>query len=62
MFAIENLSESERALLLALLENEHSQLPVEIRHTRNSIMREELHDRAKLVQGLIDRMKMPAEV
>ena len=62
MFALENLSESERALLLELLENEHSELPVEIRHTRNSIMREELHDRAKLVQGLIDRIRMPARV
>jgi hypothetical protein len=62
MFALENLSESERALLLELLENEHSELPVEIRHTRNSLMREELHDRAKLVQGLIDRIRMPAGV
>jgi uncharacterized secreted protein with C-terminal beta-propeller domain len=62
MFITYNLSESERALLLELLENEHSELPVEIRHTRNSIMREELHDRAKLVQGLIDRIRMPARV
>lgn len=62
MFALENLSEVERVLLLELLENEHSELPVEIRHTRNSLMREELHDRAKLVQGLIDRMRMPARV
>ena len=62
MFALENLSEAERVLLLELLENEHSELPVEIRHTRNSLMREELHDRAKLVQGLIDRVRMPAGV
>ncbi|MGD0518582.1 MAG: hypothetical protein ABSA26_13685 [Thermoguttaceae bacterium] len=62
MFALENLSESERALLLELLDNEHGELPVEIRHTRNLIMREELHDRAKLVQGLIDRIRMPAGV
>ncbi len=62
MFTTYNLSESERALLLELLENEHSELPVEIRHTRNSVMREELHDRAKLVQDLIDRMRTPAEV
>ncbi len=62
MFYTENLSEAERALLLELLENEHNELPVEIRHTRNSSMRGELHDRAKLVQGLIDRMRMPAEV
>jgi hypothetical protein len=62
MFAIENLSEAERALLLELLESELSELPVEIRHTRNSIMREELHERAKLLHGLIDRMRIPAEV
>lgn len=62
MFATENLSEAERSLLLELLECEQSELPVEIRHTRNSIMREELHERAKLVRGLIDRMRMPAEV
>ena len=62
MFTTYNLSEAERALLLDLLENEHNDLPVEIRHTRNSIMREELHDRAKLVQDLIDRMRMPAAV
>lgn len=62
MFATENLSEAERALLLELLECEQSELPVEIRHTRNSIMREELHERAKLVRGLIGRMRIPVEV
>ncbi len=62
MLATENLSEAERALLLELLESEQSELPVEIRHTRNSAMREQLHERAKLVQELIDRMRMPAGV
>jgi hypothetical protein len=62
MLTIENLSEAERALLLELLESEHNELPVEIRHTRSSSMREELHERAKLVQGLIDHMRMPAGV
>jgi hypothetical protein len=62
MFAVEHLSETERSLLLELLENEQRQLPVEIRHTGNSKMRDELHERAKLVQGLIDHMRMPAEV
>jgi hypothetical protein len=62
MFTIENLSDAERVLLLDLLENEHNALPVEIHHTRNSSMREELHERVKLVQGLIDRIRIPAEV
>jgi hypothetical protein len=61
MFAGENLSEAERSLLLELLEREQSELPVEIRHTRNAVMREELHRRAKLVQTLLDRMKVPTE-
>ena len=62
MFTIENLSEAEKALLLELLEREQSELPVEIRHTRNSSIRVELHQRAKLVQKLLDHMRMPAEV
>jgi len=62
MFTIENLSEAERALLVELLEREHVELPVEIRHTRNASMREELHEQARLVQGLLDRMRLPAEV
>ncbi len=62
MFVLENLSETERALLLELLECEQSELPVEIRHTRNSIMREELHERAKIVRTLLERMRIPAEV
>jgi hypothetical protein len=62
MFSIENCTEAERALLLDLLEREHNDLPVEIRHTRNSVMRGELHERAVLVQRLIDHMRAPAEV
>jgi hypothetical protein len=62
MFELENLSDTERALLLELLECEQSELPVEIRHTKNSVMREELHRRAKTVERLIERMRMPAEV
>jgi hypothetical protein len=62
MLATESLSEAERSLLLELLENEQSELPVEIRHTRNSAMRERLHERAKLVQELIDRMRVATGV
>ncbi len=62
MCLLGNLTEAERALLLELLENEHKELPVEIHHTRNSQVRSELHDRAKIVNGLIDRLRVPAEV
>ncbi|HEY4761986.1 MAG TPA: hypothetical protein VIH42_15520 [Thermoguttaceae bacterium] len=62
MLLLENLSEAEKELLLELLEREQSELPVEIRHTRNSSMREELHGRAKLVRGLLDRMRMPIQI
>ena len=62
MLSPENFSEVERVLLLELLENERNELPVEIRHTVNSRMRGELHERAQLVQGLIERMRVPAAV
>jgi hypothetical protein len=62
MIATENLSEAEKALLLDLLESEQSELPVEIRHTRNALVRDELHQRAKLVHELLERMRMPIEV
>ncbi len=62
MFGPENLSDAERALLLELLESERDELPVEIRHTGKSSMREELHERARLVQGLIERMREPVKV
>jgi hypothetical protein len=61
MLATESLSEAERALLLDLLEREQKELPVEIRHTRNSAMREDLHRRAAMVHQLIDRMRLPAD-
>jgi hypothetical protein len=62
MFAPEDFSEEERALLLELLEHERSELPVEIRHTANARMRGELHERAKVVQRLIERIRVPAGV
>jgi hypothetical protein len=62
MITIENITETERALLVDLLNREEGELPVEIRHTRNSIIREELHIRAKLVHELLDRVRMPTTV
>ena len=53
------LSEAEWALMLELLQRERSELPVEIRHTRTSSVREELHRRQEMVQGLLQRLKKP---
>ncbi len=53
------LSEAEWALMLELLQRERSELPVEIRHTRTSSLREELHRRQEMVQGLLQRLKKP---
>ena len=61
MFMVEKLSEAERVLLVELLESEQNELPVEIRHTRNSMLRDELHDRAKIVHDLLERMRIPTE-
>jgi hypothetical protein len=57
-----NLSEAEWALVTELLEHEHRELAVEIRHTRSSAFREELQQRRKMVHDLIDRMKLPTTV
>jgi hypothetical protein len=62
MFTAYNLSEPEKALLLELLEREMADLPVEIRHTRSSTMREELHERLNLVREMADRLRVPAAV
>lgn len=56
------LSDDERALILDLLERERSELPVEIHHTRSATVRGELHRRADLVGGLLDRLRMPVPV
>jgi hypothetical protein len=54
------LSELEWDLIVELLEQERSELPVEIHHTRNSGVRGELHERAELVQNLLARLRTPA--
>jgi hypothetical protein len=54
------LSEAEWALVLELLQRERSELPVEIRHTRTSSVREELHGRQELVQALLQKLKKPS--
>jgi len=50
------LSESEWELVIQLLERERAELPVEIRHTRLSSVREELHLRRDMVAQLLERL------
>jgi hypothetical protein len=57
MITLESLSAMERTLLIQLLECEESELPVEIRHTRNTEVRADLHDRLQLVQSLLSRFR-----
>ena len=54
------LSAAEWALVVELLQRERSELPVEIRHTRTSSVREELHRRQELVQDLLQKLKKPS--
>ena len=52
-----SLSEAEWELVVELLRRERSELPVEIRHTRTSSVREALHERSELVKGLLERLQ-----
>jgi hypothetical protein len=54
------LSEAEWALIVELLESERHELPVEIHHTRNADVRQQLHRRAEMVESLLQRLRMPA--
>jgi hypothetical protein len=56
------LSEAEWALVVELLENERRELPVEIHHTRNSDVRQQLHRRTEVIDRLLQRLRMPAAV
>jgi hypothetical protein len=51
------LSDAEWALVIEMLERERDELPVEIRHTRSSTMRNDLHRRAEIVQELLHRLE-----
>ena len=52
-----DFSEVELELIVELLERERAELPVEIRHTRTSNMRDELRGRAEMVRQLLGRME-----
>ncbi len=56
------LSAAEWELIVELLERERAELPVEIHHTRSSEYRDELHRRAKMVQDLLDQLRVPMVV
>jgi hypothetical protein len=56
MFNLDRLTEEQWTLLSELVECELNELPVEIRHTRNSEMREAMHHRMKVAQELFDRI------
>ena len=56
------LSESEWELVIQLLERERAELPVEIRHTRMSSVREELHLRRDMVAHLLERLSRLSSV
>ena len=50
-------SEVERELIFELLERERADLPVEIRHTRTSSVRDDLRGRSEMVKRLLGRME-----
>ena len=50
------LSEEEWMLVTELLEWEQDELPSEIHHTRTRSVRDELHHRKQVVDGLLKRL------
>ena len=54
------LSDVEWELVLELLQRELAELPVEIRHTRTSSVRDALRRREDVVKDLLQRLKVPA--
>lgn len=55
------LSKEEWTILLELLERERAELHPEIRHTRTSSLRDELHGRLEVVEALLERLHPLAE-
>ncbi len=52
-----DFSEAEMELIVELLERERAELPIEIRHTRTSSLRDELRGRAEMVRQLLGRVE-----
>ena len=57
MYDEPKLSDEEWDLVVELLECERNELPVEIHHTRNASVHEELQHRAEIVRKLLDRLR-----
>ncbi|MBI3696715.1 MAG: hypothetical protein HY238_17985 [Acidobacteria bacterium] len=55
------LTEAEWMLLVELLERERRELPSEIRHTRTPAVRDDLHRRLEMVDGLLQRLRQAVE-
>jgi hypothetical protein len=55
------LSKQEWTILVELLERERVELHPEIRHTRTSSLRDELHRRLETVESLLERLHPLAE-
>ena len=53
-------SEEELELIVELLQHEVGELPVEIRHTRTSELRDQLRQRREIVRDLLKRLRTPA--
>jgi hypothetical protein len=62
MYDEPRLSDGEWALVVELLERERNELPVEIHHTDNANVRNELHHRAEMVRELLARLRQPVAV
>jgi hypothetical protein len=60
MSALADLSEAQRALIIELVERERRELPAELHHTRTTAVRQQLRERAKLIDGLLARIRQPA--
>jgi hypothetical protein len=56
------LSDAEWALIGQLLEQEEQELPAEIHHTRTATVKEDLHQRLRMVQDLRKRLSALAAV
>jgi hypothetical protein len=57
MYNDPRLSDEEWDLIVELLECERNELPVEIHHSRNAAVRQDLQHRADMVRGLLGRLR-----
>ena len=53
------LTESQRRLLIELLQHERTKLPHEIHHTGTMEMRRELQQRFEMIETLLNKLETP---